>query len=381
MNLFERNPKKSLIIFLLIIFVSMLFLTEKLIPLKTGAHRNFTERFIRLSEHEINSVRFVMPDNAYMRGTDSLIQKKYLLRIDENGFIMPSKIHNKPDLTIVFLGESTTECVFVDEENRFPYLVGRLIEKSIGLNTNSYNSGVSGNNSLQSINILLNKVIPLKPDIVIICHNSNDLSPLLYEKSYWPDNPSRSTIVVSTPSMRGVLREIKNIMFPNLYGELNNIFHFNIVNKIKDEFTLKRRRKIIINEGGLIAEFQMNLQVLVDICKSRGITPVLMTQANRFTDNPDSIIMASTVNSSPSYSACKKIYDLFNQAIRETGRANNILVIDLAKKVPQDNRYMYDSAHFNDNGSRFAAHIIAEELKTSVLLEKHKKQSNLSANN
>ena len=57
-------------------------------------------------------------------------QKPYVLRVDRQGFIMPSKIHDHPDLTIAFLGGSTTECIYVDEDNRFPYLVGRLLERA-----------------------------------------------------------------------------------------------------------------------------------------------------------------------------------------------------------------------------------------------------------
>ena len=47
--------------------------------------------------------------------SDSLAQKPYVLRVDRQGFIMPSKIHDHPDLTIAFLGGSTTECIYVDE--------------------------------------------------------------------------------------------------------------------------------------------------------------------------------------------------------------------------------------------------------------------------
>ena len=54
---------------------------------------------------------------------------------------MPSKVHDHPDLTLAFLGGSTTECIYVDENNRFPYLAGRLIEEQTGLKVNSYNAG------------------------------------------------------------------------------------------------------------------------------------------------------------------------------------------------------------------------------------------------
>ena len=119
--------------------------------------------------------------------SDGLVQKPFVLRVDRQGFIMPSKIHDHPDLTIAFLGGSTTECTYVDEDNRFPYLAGRLLERQTHLKVNSYNAGRSGNNTLHCLNVLLNKVVNLKPDIVVLMENINDLAILMYEKTYWND--------------------------------------------------------------------------------------------------------------------------------------------------------------------------------------------------
>ena len=84
----------------------------------------------------------------------------------------------------------------MDENNRFPYLAGHLLEEETQLKVNSYNAGHSGNNTLHCLNILLNKVVNLKPDIVVLMENINDLAILMYEKTYWNTNPSRSPLVV-----------------------------------------------------------------------------------------------------------------------------------------------------------------------------------------
>ncbi|MCS6771121.1 MAG: SGNH/GDSL hydrolase family protein [Kiritimatiellae bacterium] len=139
------------------------------------------ERVIRLREHAPNQNRWVRPTREYMQGVDSLERKFYRLATDENGFIMPSAIHETPDIELVFLGGSTTECLYVDETNRFPYLAGRLLESRTGLRINSYNGGHSGNHSMHSLNVLINKVLPMQPDAVILCHNINDFATLLYE--------------------------------------------------------------------------------------------------------------------------------------------------------------------------------------------------------
>jgi lysophospholipase L1-like esterase len=114
----------------------------------------------------------------------------------------------------------------------------------------------------------------------------------------------------------------------------------------------------------------MNLQILVDICRDRGITPVLMTQANRIKADPDPVVAAYIGrygrDTGISYRDFKELYDLFNDTIRQVAHRNGVLVIDLAREVPPDKEHLYDMVHFNDAGSKFAAKIIAAQLKPLV---------------
>ena len=111
----------------------------------------------------------------------------------------------------------------------------------------------------------------------------------------------------------------------------------------------------------------MNLQTLICICQSHEIVPVLMTQANRITDHPDPVVAAYIdrygSDTGISYRKFKELYDAFNDTIREVGRKNQVMVIDLAREVPPDKKYLYDLVHFNDAGSQLAAQIIAARLK------------------
>ncbi len=374
---FEKNPKKTLFFSLLVILLALTFVTEKILAYKSGVHRSGIKRFIRLREYEPLYSAYISPSEDEIKKSDSLIAQKYLFRTDRDGFIVPSKIHENPDLTLIFFGGSTTACHYVEEDQRFPYLVGRLIEERRKLKVNSYNSGVGGNNSLHSINILLNKVMSLKPDIVIMMHNINDMTILLYEKTYWDTNPSRSPLIEIRPYTFSS-KEIINLVIPNLYDELKNMEKrirrtFYPKTKIKsqvDEFAHVRGKRIAIDTPYLLKEFKMNLQLFINVCEARTITPVLMTQANRLKNNPDPKILEQIkgleTQQGISYQEYKRIYDLFNQAIKEVGILNNILVIDLAAEIPQEKEYMYDVVHFTNNGSISAANIIQERLQPMV---------------
>src|SRR3989339_1371163 len=191
-NWLERYPKKIIVVIVLLAIGGLAVATEKLLARKNHGLINPAgiQRSIKLREFNPLYRDVLVPNQEAMQTSDGLEQKPYVLRVDRQGFIMPAKIHDQPDLTIAFLGGSTTECVYVDEDNRFPYLAGRLLEDQTHLKVNSYNGGRSGHNTLHSLNVLLNKVVNQKPDIVVLMENINNPTILMYDKTYWNDQPS-----------------------------------------------------------------------------------------------------------------------------------------------------------------------------------------------
>jgi lysophospholipase L1-like esterase len=390
-NWLERNPKKVIFLIVVLAIGGLAVVTEKFLALRTHNQINPTgiKRYIKLREFNPLYRDVLVPDQGAMRMSDSLAQKEYTLRVDRQGFIMPAKIHPHPDLTIVFLGGSTTECTYVDEQARFPYLVGRLIEQETHLKVNSYNAGRSGNNTLHSLNVLLNKVVNLKPDIVVMMHNINDLAILMYEKTYWNTNPSRSPIIEKKPNFKTVGKDleqtfhlVRDLTFPNLSHAIKKMFSFGRKSR-GDEFKEVRGRKITINQDLVVREFSLNLQTFINICRARGIIPVLMTQPSRLTDHPDPLIKRLMHNLETSqgitYAEFKGAFDRLNQTIREVGAKNHLLVIDLAQEIPPVKENICDVAHLNDRGSRLVAARIAADLTPVITPLAKKLKKPLSA--
>jgi hypothetical protein len=388
-NWLERHAKKLLFFLVVLIIGSMALVTEKILAYRAQPNIYYPgiKRFVKLRESRPLYSDVLVPPQNTMDISDSLVRKGYPFRIDANGFILPSKIHDNPQLTLAFLGGSTTECAYVDEETRFPYLVGRLVEKKTGLRTDSYNAGKAGNTSLHSLDILLNKVIPVQPDVAIMMDNINDLAVLIFEKTYWTKNPYRSPLVEIKPSFKTAMKSIeesfhimRDLYIPHLSRQLKNFYHYVAGNSSGvDEFKQARGQKIKVDKHRLVSEFSMNLQTFIDISRARKITPALMTMANRLKDHPDPFILSlerKTVESGTglNYKDFKALVDLFNQTIREVAAVNKVLVIDLDQKVPKEKEMMYDFVHLNDAGSKYVSDIIAAELYpvvTSLKKEHH----------
>ncbi len=373
-NWLERNPKKVIGGIVLLAMGCLALVTERILAGRTHNLINpiGIKRYIKLREFNPLYRDILVPDPDYLEKSDSLEAKKFVLRVDRQGFIMPSKVHDHPDLTIAFLGGSTTECTYVDEDQRFPYLAGRLIEQQTNLQVNSYNAGRSGANTLHCLNILLNKIVNLQPDIVVLMENINDLAILMHEKTYWNTNPSRSPILEKPPNFKTVgqdLRQmfylVRDLTFPNLSRELKKLFPSGRTSK-GDEFKEVRGKKITIDQDLLVREFSLNLQTFINICRARGITPVLLTQASRLTDHPDppikKIMHQLETSQGITYGEFKNAFDRLNQTIREVGAKNQVLVIDLAQGIPPVKENICDVAHFNDQGSRLVASLLAADL-------------------
>ena len=262
---------------------------------------------------------------------------KYRFRTDENGFVKPTKIHENADVNIFFLGGSTTECEYVDEPYRFPYVVGRILEEKTGKKINSYNAGKSGNNSIHSINNLLNKIAPLHPDIVVRMETINDLSTLLYEATYWNRNISRSNLGCFTK---------------------NSVSYRNF----KNEWEQSPYPSMIYDEGHrarIKEEYHKILTLFVAITKAVGATPVLMTQANTISDNPDFVAHEGDAKFNESY---RHLYSEFQDVTRQVAKENNIMLIDLDEDLPMPKQYLYDAVHLNNEGSKLVAKLIADQL-------------------
>lgn len=348
-NFFQKHPKLANYILLLVVTAISLSALSYVLKIEIfqdysgGEKYSLADKVIyaaRCNSKRNIELRELKPNRDYIRipiqKFETLEYKEYHLRTDKDAIIKPSFVHKDPDLQMFFLGGSTTECETVDEEFRFPYLTGRNLEKALGIKVNSDNAARSGNNSLHSINILVNKLLPYNPDIVIMMHNINDLSTLLYEGSYWNDNHIIAPIICAHKNNK--------IINNDEWG--NSVWKNKVINDPKEQ-------------DRLVEQYRQNLQLFVNICLAKKIIPVLLTQPNRVVKDPE-----FTTNRGKDVDAVyQKLYKRFSQTIKQVGAQNNVLVIDLENKVPADKKYIYDSVHVNKAGSIMEADEISKQLE------------------
>ena len=346
-----------------------------------------TTRFVRLRENrplyrEVLKLPRPVKTNPGNQGYTEVE-----LSIDENGYVAPSILHENPSLTLAFIGGSTTENRLVQPEKRFPFRVGRILEEKTALRINSLNAGKSGNHSLHSLDILLNKLLADPPEIVFMMHNINDYAVLLNEGTYWPHSGNRSVLVdlgesswEGTEQLKYGLVEVVDAVgmgtFPHTYRALlqRSVDGLGWRGGFLERKTLRRGearwepgdRNTPIDE--IVRRFDRNLRSFVVLSKAHDIAPVLMTQPNRVEGGSSGRVGArlEALGSTRKHLA-ESLY-LLNQRIRTVAHEEGTLLIDLAKSIPAAPDHFYDEFHLTNLGSEQVSRQIAEEILQSGLV-------------
>lgn len=312
--------------------------------------------------------------------------KTVRFEVDADGYIAPSRVHADPDATVVFLGGSTTESMLVDADKRFPHLVGRLLEGATGAKVNSLNGGFSGNSSIHSINLLVNKVLEENVQIAVLLHNLNDLTFLLKLGGDFGGLGDRAPLVNASvdptsnlvnirdkdrPRLwRHLLRGLKQATIPHTWTAVRKFLGSRLADDRERRPEVPAKSPAAVAPGGgasaydregILNRFERNLALFVDISRSSGIVPVLMTQFNRY--GSDLGLGDALRNPTPlAEDEFLSLYRAFNDRIREVASKKGVVLVDLADAVPANWRMMYDAVHLTDEGSLFAAHVIADRL-------------------
>ena len=144
------------------------------------------KRYIRLKEFPPSGQFSNTPAPNYVAAQDSSFRAEtYKLSTDANGFIRSHVEAPETAKKIIVLGDSVVESMFLHPQERFCSRLQDLLRNEAGLDVEVLNAGYSGATALHSLNIFLNKIIPLKPAGVVFMSGIVDVDAATMTRSFW----------------------------------------------------------------------------------------------------------------------------------------------------------------------------------------------------
>ena len=298
---------------------------------------------------------------------------------------------------IFTIGGSTTECLFLDQDEAWP----AILEKGLGKKTWVGNIGQSGRGSrhhLLQVRYLLDQHPEVKTVIMML--GINDFAKRLKQgNSYKYLDHSSNEFVKDALGI--TFRKYPESLRFEVYDP-NRAFYkqtaiWRLLRKLKDRYLLRSRQKQVggqhqekgceglkevrakrqagkpyieelpdMSDG--LREYRNNLIYISEQCKKRNVRLILITQATMWSEDV-SIELQDLwwflQSDGPRYygpAAAAKGIKMYNDVTLDVCRAENIECIDIAKTFPKDTSVFYDDLHFNEQGAQRVADEILKHL-------------------
>lgn len=261
------------------------------------------KRFIRLKELRSNLNKVYTPADDYLSIRKKLQKNEiYTVRTDTEGNQASVWGYNS-EKKIYLLGGSSIESIYTKSSMR-PHCIleKNILEKLFDCCV--YNLGVSGAQTLNIVNLIVNKIGNKKGSIVVVSIPSNDVSVLNLKDNYYSDHWRYASIVPA-------------------------------INKAPAHV------QVIDHEP-----FKKNIKMIIELC---------------------SILQLQLYITSIIYTGENKRYEALNKIASEICLSRNIPFINFEPVFKKESDYFYDKLHFLPSGSCYYAECIFNVIKHELM--------------
>jgi lysophospholipase L1-like esterase len=296
---------------------------------------------------------------------------------------------------ILAVGGSTTECLYLDQEEAWPYLVQKTLnEMQPDAKAWVGNVGKSGLSTRDHV-IELQYLLKQYPDIdaIILLIGVNDLTLRLgqdaaYDPQFLARPDAERTILVRTfsnataaaepyykrTSLWQLARKAKSALGPaqNFQDAEGNMY----LQWRKHRQNAAAIRQALPDLTSALREYAQNINSIIDLAQRQHVRLIFVTQPALWDvslpKNLNDLLWLGGVGNFQteggkqyySVAALSKAMAAYNSTLVETCRQRQVECFDLAPLLPRDTSVFYDDVHFNENGARSVAAAL-----TNYLLE------------
>jgi lysophospholipase L1-like esterase len=278
-------------------------------------------------------------------------------------------------LTLVAIGGSTTESLYVSDGKTWPDLVGRELSASFS-DVWVNNAGLDGHSTFGHHLLLEQRICVLHPSVALFLLGINDVGRedlKAADASLVAGGAGDSvfgSLVAWGARHTALVSTVLNLLRYREARKLDRV-HRELQVRWAPVLTPDRERSratLALHRERYVPAYARRVSDLVSLSRHCGIEPVLITQPALYGNvvDPETKVYLGTVAVDSEQTLhgglAWALLELYNDVLRETGRSRGVLVVDLARDMPKDSRLFYDFVHFNNDGSMLVSEIVSRAL-------------------
>ena len=280
----------------------------------------------------------------------------------------------KNEFRVFLIGGSTTECMYIDDDQAIDRALGRDLNRLLPnvLSARVFNTGRGGLKSDDHVAMLAQRIVHLEPDVAVVLAGANDLFAAIRDFDYL--HVGGETLPPQTLFVMLRMAATEWQLGRRVYYSVQSLLPMSL---------WERQREVTMRSGiGSLAlhcaslpesarsprtdlrTYERNLLSLIGICRAHSIDLIFMTQVSTWNTDLDPPIekwqwmnCVRGVRYRPE--RMEEALEAYNGVMRVVAERQGLALVDLVQTIPKSSEYFYDDMHFNVNGARRAAAVLA----------------------
>ena len=241
---------------------------------------------------------------------------------------------------IITLGNSTTECAYIDDADTWPHLLAcELAADGHGVWVG--NAGVNGTSTRGNSIFLEDHLLDLHPDIVLFMPGAADRGRISVKQDAGllaPEHPSVPQWFMEHSRLVGSTARLVQEREPRTIDWSTFSRHPTPA----DTVHMRGSRVSLQDQEAFIPGYAERIGRIADLCAARNVRLMLMTQPILAEDSSDA----------------RRIMARYNSATKALAQERSLPLFDLASALRQDPAFFLDGIHFSKAGAAEVARLL-----------------------
>ena len=332
-------------------------------------------------------LRFYNPLPFRVRGERIVlpVHRKYSFSHEQTTKLEPITSHTKnalgfrgPDpprdfsrrLTLVTIGGSTTECLFLSDGKTWTDVLARRLAVTwpdAWVN----NAGLDGQSSYGHLILLRDFVVSLRPRVAVFLIGVNDVARedlTTYDQSLapnWTRWQKAAVLLEDHSELVSLAHNLLRMSRTSYRGFGHSEVDLTRLTVLEHDATLTAIT--LAQQDEPVRRYAERLNAIVELCRRNGIEPVFTTQPALYGDAIDPVtgvdLATIQVQGAANGRLWWRVLERYNDAMRRVAADHRVLLVDAAVEMPKDSSLYYDFVHFTNDGATRLGGLVADHLE------------------